>query len=527
MLDALKNNVKLEVAYTVNGIIYALKQIPLVKKILPSKLYSCSGLKIFALIVMLFIRFVEVFLYKVLYIFPLIFIPVSTFNEIHGEANSSSFFLHILFFMTLIGTFINSNLFEASRHRYYAVILMRMNARDHTIAHYSVYLVKLVVGFLAILMIFGGLCGVPIWMRLVLPFGIAGCKLLYNTWTLYRFSRKNGDYDLKKSGQKVIALVVLAAAAYIPCLIGFPLPSYVTIALFGIAAIGGVFGYVYMTRYNLYRPIYQQTLTDSAVDRKDLALKTRKQNVEKSISADTNITSNKEGFEFLNDLFVKRHKKLLWKTTMFISAGCLAVAAIMFVIILAFPDSRSTFKSVPLKGLPYLTFIMYFLNRGTGITQALFMNCDHSLLTYSVYKQRSNILKLFRIRLREIIKINIVPALIIGVSLAVMLALCGGSGDPLDYIILLISVPCISIFFSVHYLTIYYLLQPFNAGTEMKSGMYTFITSATYFACYMLMQCRFPTHIFGLITIIFSLLYCVIACLLVYRFAPKSFRIRN
>ena len=98
---------------------------------------------------------------------------------------------------------------------------------------------------------------------------------------------------------------------------------------------------------------------------------------------------------------------------------------------------------------------------------------------------------------------------------------------PLDYIILLISVPCISIFFSVHYLTIYYLLQPFNAGTEMKSGMYTFITSATYFACYMLMQCRFPTHIFGLITIIFSLLYCVIACLLVYRFAPKSFRIRN
>ena len=67
MLDALKNNIKLEVAYTVNGVIYALKQIPLIKKILPQKLYSCKGLKVFGTIVMLFIRFIEIFLYKVLY----------------------------------------------------------------------------------------------------------------------------------------------------------------------------------------------------------------------------------------------------------------------------------------------------------------------------------------------------------------------------------------------------------------------------------------------------------------------------
>lgn len=57
---------------------------------------------------------------------------------------------------------------------------------------------------------------------------------------------------------------------------------------------------------------------------------------------------------------------------------------------------------------------MYAINRGTGFTKALFMNCDHSLLTYSFYKQPKFILKLFQIRLREIIKVNLLPALVIG-----------------------------------------------------------------------------------------------------------------
>ena len=34
-----------------------------------------------------------------------------------------------------------------------------------------------------------------------------------------------------------------------------------------------------------------------------------------------------------------------------------------------------------------------------------------------------------------------------------------------------------SMFFSVHYLTIYYLLQPYNAGTEMKSGTYRIVSA--------------------------------------------------
>ena len=84
-----------------------------------------------------------------------------------------------------------------------------------------------------------------------------------------------------------------------------------------------------------------------------------------------------------------------------------------------------------------------------------------------------------------------------------------------------------SAFFSVHYLTIYYLLQPYNAATEMKSGTYQLVLSATYFVCYLIMKMRMPTFVFGLACIAFCLIYAAAACLLVYRLAPDTFRLRS
>lgn len=177
--------------------------------------------------------------------------------------------------------------------------------------------------------------------------------------------------------------------------------------------------------------------------------------------------------------------------------------------------------------LPYFVFIMYAINRGTNFTQALFMNCDHSLLTYSFYKQPSFILRLFQIRLREIMKINAVPALVIGIGLALILFATGGTDNPLNYVVLVVSILCMSLFFSIHYLTIYYLLQPYNAGTELKSGTYRIVLSVTYVICFALMRLRMPIMIFGIMTIVFCVLYSIVASILVYCLAPKTFRLRT
>ncbi|HIU24977.1 MAG TPA: hypothetical protein IAC50_00570 [Candidatus Copromorpha excrementigallinarum] len=135
-------------------------------------------------------------------------------------------------------------------------------------------------------------------------------------------------------------------------------------------------------------------------------------------------------------------------------------------------------------------------------------------------------MRLFRIRLREIMKINAVPALVIGGGLALILFVTGGTETPLNYALLIISVLFMSLFFSIHYLMIYYLLQPYNAGTEMKSGMYRIVMIVTYGICFALMQVRMHILIFGAITIVFCIVYSIVASILVYRCAPKTFRIR-
>ena len=74
------------------------------------------------------------------------------------------------------------------------------------------------------------------------------------------------------------------------------------------------------------------------------------------------------------------------------------------------------------------------------------MNCDHSLLTYSFFKQPSLVLRLFRIRLRELVKVNLLPALVIGAGLAGLLFASGGTENPLNYTVLFVAVVCLSVF---------------------------------------------------------------------------------
>ena len=83
-----------------------------------------------------------------------------------------------------------------------------------------------------------------------------------------------------------------------------------------------------------------------------------------------------------------------------------------------------------------------------------------------------------------------------------------------------------SIFFSVHHLVIYYLLQPYNINSETKNTTYTIVNILTYVVCYWMIDLRLPTLYFGLATILFAITYSLISLLLVYKLAPKTFKIR-
>lgn len=68
MYRTLRISFSLKNTYRVNSILYAVKQIPLIKKILPDALYGVKGLKIFANVLSAAGEVLSVFLGKFLYL---------------------------------------------------------------------------------------------------------------------------------------------------------------------------------------------------------------------------------------------------------------------------------------------------------------------------------------------------------------------------------------------------------------------------------------------------------------------------
>lgn len=523
MNKTLKISFSLKNTYRVNSILYSLKQIPLIKKALPQSLYKVRGLKIFGNVVSAVWEIATVFLGKLLYFLTML-IGAGTLYETMPK---DRLFLHMLLFLTVIGAFMNTFIFNPTRDKYYAMILMRMDARSYTLTDYGYSMIKVLVGFFPFSILFGLMQGVPLWVSLLIPFFVAGVKMAAAAGSLWYYERTGTVPNENKLGKlKTTGLILLLAAAYGLPALGIILPEPAVIALMVISILCGIAAARKIWTFPNYRGMYRQVLSQS-MSQMDAATKLAREQSIKAISADTGVTSRRKGFEYLNELFIKRHQKILWKSSRRIAivSLCLILGALLAFYIS--PDIKEPVNRLLMTYLPYFVFIMYAINRGTGFTRALFMNCDHSLLTYSFYKQPGFVLKLFQIRLREIIKVNLLPAAVIGAGLDVLLYASGGTDHPLNYAVLFVSVICLSVFFSAHYLTIYYLLQPYNAGTEMKSGTYQIVLSITYFVCFFIMQIKMPTPVFGLLTIAFCILYCAAACVLVYKLAPRTFRLRT
>lgn len=523
MLKTLRLSFSLRNTYRVNSILYSLKQVPLIKEILPDTLYQFGALKTLANLLSAVWEVISIFIWKILYFFTLV-CGVAFFYE---KAPSHEAFLHILFFLTLLGGYVNSNLFSSSRDKYYAIGLLRMNAREYSLVNYGYSLLKTILGFWPCTIFFGLGKGVPLWLCLLIPFGVAGAKLVMAADSL-RDYKKNGTLrsDGKVLKQTGVLTGVLLALAYLLPAAGIVLPFELSALLWVLLIPAGLMGLRYIIRFEYYRE-FNKELFSQMFDQMDTMKNAAKTAGERSITADSTITSQKRGFEYLNELFIKRHQKILWKSSIRIGEICALIAAGVLGYMVIDPSARPGIQKLVLNMLPLFSFVMYMINRGTSFTTALFTNCDRSLLTYSFYKNPKGILRLFHIRLREIIKINAFPAIVIGTGLCLILAFSGGTENPLHYPVLMVTVLSMSVFFSIHYLTLYYLLQPYTAGTEIKSGTYRIALALTYLVCYGLIRVQMPLMTFGLSCIGFCVIYSAVASWLVYRFAPETFRIRT
>lgn len=511
---------RLKNAYRVNSILYSLKQLPIIKRILPEKLYGVRGLKILGNIISAIWEFIMIFVGKFLYIAFMIAAILGIY-----QTNSAATFLHIFFFLTICGGLMNTYLFDPTKDKYYAMFLMNMDAKEYTISNYLYQMIKVLIGFLPFTCFYGMSVGLPLWIMILCPIFVMMVKTFINSLSLIDFkcTKKVKNENLPTSVVWILLLVLLVCAYALPY-ISIVMPTWLFLIFFGLSLGLGIFGFYQIFHFPYYRFLYKQLLTnaplviDQTSIRRDASLS--------QIELDTSLNSTKEGFSYFHELFVKRHRKILTKAIKKQTIVLVGIAIVMSFLVKVNASVASTTNHLMLVFLPYFVFIMYMLNRGTTLTQAMFMNCDHAMLSYRIYRKPNVILGLFKERLKTLIGLNLIPATVIGFTLALLLFLSGGTSNVYNYFVLFFSILAMSVFFSVHYLVMYYLLQPYNVHTEMKSSTYSVVQGVTYFVCYYMMQLRLPTFYFGLSVTEFCILYSLLSLWFAYRLAPKTFKLR-
>lgn len=521
--DTLILQLRLHMAYRVNGILYRLRFLRLP--------YENSFAKTLGLVLAVLREIFGILLGKLLYMAvffaaPLLLIRRELPPELYG---------HLLVFLTLIGGIFNNNLLNGGRDAYYAVILLRMDARRYTLSAYGYYLLKTAVGFLAAALLVGHLIlRQGLALCLLTPVLVCGVKLLSAGLELRHFHRRGIlPRDEKRFSLLQGTSVLLLAAAYLPpLLLNRALPSAAVYAVCGLAAAGGAWGAVYLLHFSGYRRVYRHLFTAdvsllSGNDPQAAARETQAQ-YQSKLTLDAGPDSRKTGCARFNELFGAPQLPASDASGPAHRRYCRGRAGPGCAACLALPEIAAAINGALVPALPMMLLLMYFINRGNTVTQVLFFNCDSSMLSYRFYRQPRVILGIFTARLKSLTAINLLPTAVIALGLPLLLLCSGGTDTPTDYLVLPLAILAMSVFFSVHYLVLYYLLQPYTAGLENTSFGYRLITGLTYFVCYMIYaNVHGATMAFGIGMIVFAAAYVAAALLLAYRLAPRTFKLRT
>lgn len=510
--------------YLANSIIYLLKKLPFLGKLIPSTLYSNSGLKTFAQFIGFLFEMFSFFIGKFLYL-SIMIVSVSALYK----GSDGAFFLHAFLFLTIAGGFLNSNILNPSKDKYYAICLMKYDAKRYALSNYIYFLIKMLLGFLPFTILFGLTSNLPLFICFLLPIFVVFVKLMIGALGLYDSTKKKKVKNENLPNIITIFIIgVLLGVTYIPPFFGLFLSETHFLIVFAFSFFLSVPALFYIVHSTAYTRLYKELLTPNTVliNREVRATEINKKSSLNQINADVVSDSGKTGYSFFHDIFVKRHKKMLFRATIRISfALILLILGVLMAVIFSNEFAASVSRAMS-KKLPYFLFVMYVINRGDAITKMMFINCDRSMLTYRFYRQPTSILWLFKERLKTLIKLNLIPGTIIAFGCSLIL-LVAGETSILNYSLIILSILSMSIFFSVHYLVIYYLMQPYTLDIEMKDPRFGIINGITYFVCYFAIQVNIPTLVFGIGMISFTILYSTLSLAFAYRYAPKTFKLRN
>ena len=556
-----------------NSMVFALKKTPLIGKAIPDRIYNTTFLKIIYWVFHIVKEVGALFIGKMagisfVYIAAgLIAAAYKSYDMIPNMSQNSVFGMFALFFFVLyalIGLLLNTKIFKKTTEKDYLVFMIRMNAKKLNNTLFAYELGKIFIGYSLVGPV-AALFGCPFWAWFVIPFLAVLIKLFGAGFLSLRyqlFLRKHKPLRGSYAGDvfKLVAVILLMPFLMVMFINGYYVPLPAVIAVVLLLALLGICGFFVLK--NTDATLHRKALHDGHIEEKASKIQ-EKSNTQafKKIKSEGTVKGDKKGFDYLNALFVKRHRKMLIaKPVVFTAIALVLMAFIIYLFIACYLEDHGadacrnmvmnnlvnllTFKgfSDPLVNLEDSAFQFFrwcanfhlfalivpisMAENSFKCTQAMYINCDNSLMTFSFFKKREMIMKLFDIRFKQLIKINILPAVVSALAVNLVLFATGGQDYPFQYLVSFIIAGAVVVIYSMSWLGLYYLFQPFTTTVSVKSGAYA--AARTVFSIVMAVVMWIPANsliVLG-VTVTVAVLLVIVLRKLVYKYAPKTWRVK-
>ncbi|MPW25224.1 hypothetical protein GC105_05410 [Alkalibaculum sp. M08DMB] len=514
---------KMGTAKTINGYIYFFRKIPFIKKIFRSDTFDYPNLKTFIGGISFVLSFIIAIFKSAMSLGVVVLIMFLLLGDF--TIMQEGFQVAIFFFYFCFGLIVPKVLSKEVSN-FYNICVFKANPTNLGLSLSLISRLIQCFGRTLIFILILPIFDISILSAIIISLLCLGGQLIGEAGYLWLYKEKGKAPSLSTAYMIVLILIILICAGVLlkVGIYGDILTHYISIIF--ITGLTGLSWY-YILNYDHYneafamvarKEYYDVMLNPGAVTFSNVELK----NSDLSISE----TNEKTGYSLLNTIFFRRHRRILIKPALIKSAVCTLIFIFALIYGLLFNSSHvKEGINIVINQYTMFPFLLYMLCNSEKVTRAMFLNCDFSLMRFGFYKEKKALLKMFSLRLRDVALINAIITLTISVGL-ILLTSVFASDALMAMVLVTIMTIVLGLFFTVHYLFIYYIFQPYTEDLKTKSPMYGVLKGIVYFLCWIMIGVESPQTVLLPIIILFSVLYTIVALVVVYTKAPKTFRVK-
>ena len=527
----------------INVILHGIRKIPIIGKHIPEEIYSIGIFKIFAGIMSVIREIFKAFLWQ-FFVFFGVAVGTLIINSISGFSKGAAF-IYLFLFVSIISA-MAGNAFKSTPEGNYAVFHIGMDARNYVIAKFAYDAFTMVISHFVFGIPAALLSEVPWFLALFLPLAGLGFMSLPLGVMMSVYSMRQAKDKKNDDKGNLIAFSlnahpnILAIAVFVVCFAfffvgaalifeGVVLPIYLVYVVIFVAAVPGIL-LMKSFPYGLYRmALYAEKVSyDTAkINQKRQSGGFVKVKVNDSVKGE----SKASGYKYLNDLFMQRHSKLLWRKMIWnILIVAIAVASafvLLYVEVVRYgAPEKSVVRYICTKQGGAYIFAIAVFNIGAYMCHVMYASCDSAMLSYAFYKTPQALRKMFWNRVMSVFKFNL-PLAGLGAILAVVVIFAsGGESYPLQTLCAVITAVSANLLFSARHIILYYMMQPFNSDLTIKSKFYLFLSFVHGTVILIIAVIPMPLWFTALASSGVCGLYLLCGDFLVRKFGPRTFRIK-